>query len=126
MRYLAIFVLALLSDNAHSANATSVTDDEFYKAYSVVSTEGKLPIRDVIVKRVSEDFTSYRGFQLNCVSRKLSDTGFFSSPDAARRELSTLKASDRTFKLLTDEVWAAACGTIGPTVVSKSVQPPNA
>lgn len=126
MRCLAIFASALLSANAYSANATSTTDDEFYKGYSVVRAEGKLPIRNVVVKRVGEHFTSYRGFQLNCVSHRLSETGFYSSPDAALRELSTLKPSDRTFKLLTDEVWTAACGTEQPTVVSDSVQPPKA
>jgi hypothetical protein len=126
MRCLAIFASALLSANAYSASPASTTDDEFYKAYSVVSAEGQLPIRNVVVKRVTEDFTSYRGFQLNCGSHKLSETGFYSSPEAALREIATLKPSDRTFKLLTDEVWASACGVEKQTVVSDYVQPPKA
>ncbi|MGB6213676.1 hypothetical protein [Pseudomonas mandelii] len=108
------------------SNGVVAAGDDFYKSYSVVSSEGELPIRNVVVKKVSDHFTSYRGFQVNCESQKLSETGFYSSPDAVIRELSTLKSTDRTFKLLTDEVWTAACGVKQTTVVSDSVQPPKA
>jgi hypothetical protein len=126
MRCLAIFASALLSANAYSASPASTSDDDFYKAYSFVSADGQLPIRNVVVKRVTKDFTSYRGFQFNCKSHLIGETGFYGSPDAALRELSTLKPSDKAFKLLTDEVWRAACGAEQPTMVSDSAQPPKA
>ncbi|MBF6037962.1 hypothetical protein H8F22_03660 [Pseudomonas sp. P154a] len=126
MRYLAIFASTLLSANAYSADTLLTNYDSFHKSYSVVSAEGELPIRNVVVKIVGEQFSSYRGFQINCVSRKLSDTGFYSTPDAARRQLPALDSAEKTVKVLTDEVWAAACEAEQPTLVNDSVQPPKA
>jgi len=102
-------VWPLLSIFAFSASAIAAQND-YYAAYSIVSVEGDMPIRTVIVKRVSQDFVSYRGFQFDCTNQALSQSGFYNAPDLAVGELARVVPSPGNYSFLTDRARAKACG----------------
>ena len=101
-------VWPLLSIFAFSTNANAAPDD-YYAAYSIVSVNGDLPIRTVIVKRVSEDFVSYRGFQFDCSNQTLSQSGFYNAPELALGELAKVTPSPGNYTFMTDRARAKAC-----------------
>jgi len=101
-------VWPLLSIFAFSASAIAAQDD-YYAGYSIVSVDGDMPIRTVIVKRVSQDFVSYRGFQFDCTNQALSQSGFYNAPDLALGELAKVTPSSGNYTFMTDRARAKAC-----------------
>ncbi|UVL96294.1 hypothetical protein LOY48_09375 [Pseudomonas siliginis] len=115
-------VWPLLSIFAFSTNANAAPDD-YYAAYSIVSVNGDLPIRTVIVKRVSEDFVSYRGFQFDCSNQTLSQSGFYNAPELAIGELAKVIPSPGNYTFMTDRARAKACDIESAQTVGGLNQP---
>ncbi|MEB2652466.1 MULTISPECIES: hypothetical protein [Pseudomonas] len=115
-------VWPLLSIFAFSTNANAAPDD-YYAAYSIVSVNGDLPIRTVIVKRVSEDFVSYRGFQFDCSNQTLSQSGFYNAPELAIGELAKVIPSPGNYTFMTDRARAKACDIESSQTVGGLNQP---
>ncbi|UST86921.1 hypothetical protein [Pseudomonas siliginis] len=115
-------VWPLLSIIAFSTNANAAPDD-YYAAYSIVSVNGDLPIRTVIVKRVSEDFVSYRGFQFDCSNQTLSQSGFYNAPELAIGELAKVIPSPGNYTFMTDRARAKACDIESSQTVGGLNQP---
>ncbi|MFJ7794332.1 hypothetical protein [Pseudomonas sp. NPDC096950] len=124
MRARVISAACLLSLTAYSACAISASED-YYAAYSIESVAGDMPIRNVVVKRVGEYFTSYLGFQFDCTNQTLSQTGFFSSPESVLRELARTKPSDGSYSFMTDRARAKACDIDTSETVSDAAQHPK-
>ena len=126
LKHCAIFFASLLlSIDAYSADTMPDTDDD-YSAYSIEAVMGDMPIRSVVVKRSSPYFTSYLGFQFDCASQKYSQTGFYSSSEAALAELSKIEPSNGVYTTLSDSVNSKACKLEPSLNVSNGTQPSRA
>ena len=126
MKSSAVFATLLFAVATYSADTLSASDD-YYTAYSIETVAGEMPIRNVVVKRVGETFTSYSGFQFDCTTQKYVQTGFYSSPESALVELAETKAAGNyIYSSLSNSARMKACGLEPGLNVSDTNQPPNA
>ena len=122
----AVFATVLFAATTYSATILSATDD-YYSAYSIETVAGEMPIRNVVVKRVGENFTSYSGFQFDCTTQKFTQTGFYSSPESVMAELSATKYGDSfNHSSLSESVRLKACGVEPELNITATTQPPSA
>lgn len=120
------FIASLLLSVAIFSTDTMSATDVKETGYSIQAVTGDTPIRNVIVKRSGRYFTSYLGFQFDCVGNNYSQTGFYSSPEAAAAELSQLKRDNINNWDLSDMVRAKACVSEPGTTITSSAQSPSA
>lgn len=124
MKPSAFIASLLLSVAIFSTDTMSATDVE-NSGYSIQAVTGDTPIRNVIVKRNGPYFTSYLGFQFDCVGNNYSHTGFYSSPESVAAELSQLKRDSSNNWDLSDMVRAKACKSDPGTNVISSAELPG-
>ncbi len=108
MKPTALFASLLLSVATYSADTMSAAPVAS-TVFSVENATGEMPIRNVVVKRSGEYFTTYLAYKFDCAGQKFSQTGFYSSPEAALAEVSKTVLADSTYSSLSAQARLKAC-----------------
>ena len=125
MKPSAFVVSLLLSVAAYSTSAmSSTTIGE--AGYSIERVAGDMPIRNVILKRAGQYFTTFIAYQFDCGSQKSSQSGFFSTPEAAQADLASTELANSIYSALSDQVRLKACEPDSNIGASDSKRQPSA
>ena len=125
MKLSAFVVSVLLSIATYSTSAvSSATIGD--TGYSIESVAGDMPIRSVVLKKVGKHFTTFFAYQFDCASQKSSQTGFFSTPEAAQADLSNTDLANSIYSALSDQARLKACEPDSSIGASESKPQPSA